>query len=456
MNKKTSALLWCAMILLVSCGDDHLVKDEEGTLSQFVYAIPDGFSGNIPSYYDPVDTLYVEQGQTIRFYAGYSYSDAIYTDDALQDYYGEHIWSIGESNYNLTSFRHTFLTSGETKGQLKTVDTFGDTLQSDFIILVNTPNSIALDFPYNGYDQAEPLNETNLPLRWSIQGIDQWELAHCQVYISYDIDSLWNRRIGTVNCNTETSLGGTLIDEVSGLTPEQAATDSSFTLYWGVKLITKSQSGHEYRDSSEIFHFSTKILNEQSTIKIPIVHDAFKDNDLLFTQIDLIAANGDTLQKLVSDFRSGTVSAKIAAQSKVKVVVRETYRTEYSAESTVVDIPPHTVFTMDTIHLTDKVPPQLRPYQSTIDIGDSIEFLVYDDGSGISSSRLNVVVDGDSIDTQYRTPILSFYTKCSFKCKVHVGGEDYAHNALPNTYWIVENKLSHYSITGPYSYEVEP
>ena len=116
-----------------------------------------------------------------------------------------------------------------------------------------------------------------------------------------------------------------------------------------------------------------------------------------------------------------------------------------------VDIPANSVQTLDTIFLTDKVAPQISPFLDTISPADSIQYLVYDDGSGINASRLNVLVDGDTIPSDFRSPTLLFRFKCKFSCKVEILGEDNARNPLPQMHWFIENKSSYYTITGPYS-----
>ena len=455
MIKKTFApLALFAVALLCSCGDDHLVKNESGSLQQFVYATSDGFTGDVTSYFDPLDTLYVEQGQTVHFYAGYSLGKEIYTDETLQDSYSEIKWKIGSDEFDLSSFRYTFKSAGQIDGYLKASDNYGDTLYNAITVFVNKPNSISLQFPYNGYNQADPLNIQETPLQWTISGLDPWETSYCQVFASFKRDSVWFNRIGITDCEADSPLHEMPMESIKGIGNIQLTLDSSFTVYWGVKLISKSESGREYRDSSEIFHFSTKILNELSTVKIPIVYDDYRDIALLQTEISLIAANGDTLQKATNDLRSNTIVATVSAQSKVKLFIRETLRPEYAAESTTFDIPANTVFTLDTIHLSDKVSPQVSAFETIVAPLDSIQFLVYDDGASVNPGKIKVIVGADTIDNVYRNPMLKFYANCPLTCKVRIIGEDYANNSFPNTYWQIANKATYYAITGPYSSEV--
>ena len=206
-----------------------------------------------------------------------------------------------------------------------------------------------------------------------------------------------------------------------------------------------------YLDTSEIFHFSTKIQNDSSTLKIPVAYSRFRSNAYLESNVYLISADGDTLEKHTSEERAYTVTTKVKAQSRLKILVKETLRKEYAAESIMVDIPANTVQMLDTIFLTDKITPQVAPFLDTISPADSIQYLVYDDGSGINEAKLFVLVDGDTISSNYRAPMLLFKTKCRLNCKVEILGEDNAHNPLPQEHWYIENKSSYYTITGPYS-----
>ena len=454
MNKLLCISLFALSITLTACGDEHLVEQETATLKQYVFAGPDGFNGYIANYYDPVTEIYVEQGQTIKFFAGYSAGARIYTDETLQQNYNGLLWKIDESTYNLSSFRHTFSTPGEYKGSLETTDYFGDTLRTTFKIYVNTPNSITLEQPYDGYNQASPNNNQGLTLQWNISGIDPWETPRCLIFMDYDPENVWDSPLGYTDCNSPVTLKGSLIQSYDAVTQEYiSAYDSSFTLYWGAKMFTKSQSGREYRDSTEIFHFSTKILDETSTLKIPLVYSHYRDNSILQTEIYLISEEGDTLQTLTNNLVYNTITTKVEPQNGLKIVLKETYRREYASESLVVDIPAHTVLTTDTVFLKDQTPPQIAIINDQVLNSDSIAFYIYDDGSGLNASKLIVTLDFDTLNFNYNTPTLTFYKNCFNTCRLSIVGEDYSKNSLPDVYWTIQNVPGYRLISGPYPNE---
>ena len=454
MNKLLYIVSLVFLFALTACGDEHLIDKNAPTLKQYVFAGPDGISGDIANYYDPATDVYVEQGQTIKFFAGYSVGSYIFTDETLQQYYNGLLWNIEESTYNLSSFRHTFLTPGEFEGSLETTDTFGDTLRTTFKVHVNTPNSIALEAPKNGYNQASPEDDQELTLAWNVSGIDPWETAKCVIFMSYDPDSVWQSPLGSADCNEPVLLKGSLIQTYDSIAHQEISLyDSSFTLYWGAKLFVKSESGRQYSDSSEIFHFSTQILEKTSTLKIPFVFDNFKDFGILSTDVYLIASNGDTLKKFENFFSANTIVTKIEPQDGLKIVMRETYRKEYASESLVVDIPPYTVLTTDTIVLKDNTPPQIAAASSQFFISDPVIFYIYDDGSGIDASKLNVILDFDTLNFTYNPPELKFHKNCIGICRLKIEGEDYSHNKLPNIYWNIETMPGYQVVEGPYSSE---
>jgi len=454
VNKLLYIPFLAVSIALTACGDDHVINQDTPTLKQYVFAGPDGFNGDIANYYDPITEIYVEQGQTIKFFAGYSAGARIYTDETLQQNYNGLLWKIGESTYNLSSFRHTFSTPGVYEGSLETTDYFDDTLRTTFKVYVNTPNSIALEQPYNGYNQASPDDNQELLLQWSVSGIDPWETPRCLIYMAYDPESVWESPLGYTDCNSPVTLKGSLIQSFDAITREYiSAYDSSFTLYWGAKMFTKSQSGREYRDSTEIFHFSTQILDETSTLKIPLVYNRYRDNSILQTDIYLISKDGDTLQTLTNSLSSNTITAKVEPQVGLKVLLKETYRKEYASESLVVDIPAHTVLTTDTIVLKDQTPPQIAFISDQVLNSDSIAFYIYDDGSGLNVSKLTVTLDFDTLNFNYNNPTLTFYKNCFGTCRLSITGEDYSQNSLPEVYWTIQNVPGYRLISGPYPIE---
>ena len=106
MNKGILFILCAIALTFIACGEDHLANKSSNELRQYVYALPDGSSEDITSL-GPIGDLYVEQGQTIKFYAAYGFDQVVFTDEALQEYYSDLSWNIDGESYNLAKFRYT-------------------------------------------------------------------------------------------------------------------------------------------------------------------------------------------------------------------------------------------------------------------------------------------------------------------------------------------------------------
>lgn len=444
MNKILLTLVLLVSALLWSCGDSYLAK-EATPYRPFVVIVPERYSGDLSSI--PVmSAIYAEKNQTVRMYLGVTHEDKEYFGEDALAYFKNVLWEIGEKKVNLPNFRYTFEQSGHIHGFLKIVDMLDDTVQQQFDIFVNEPNAIAIDFPYDGYNQIDPLNKQSLPLRWKMSGIDEWESATCSIYIHTDKDSLWEHPLANLDCNDEVSISRSFI--TSNLVLMK---DSSFTFYWAVRATIHSEYTLDTYDSTEIARFSTKILNTQSTIKIPYIYNNYRNNEIPLTEVSIIAANGDTLSKINHNFSHQMVAEKIAPQSDVKVFIRSLNRSEYTPESLVVDIPEGTVLEVDTLRLKDATKPQAAFYKVINNQAKTIQFYLYDDGSGINEEKIHVVINKDTVSHAYNSPALQFtLPDCSKECKVRIYAEDHAKNILPKTYWTIRNVSTVYDVNGPF------
>lgn len=432
-------------ILVATCSFTSCANDDinEHKLTQHVYATPENFNGSVSNYFEPLENLYVEVGQSIKFYAGYSIDNNIVTDDTYQSYYSELNWNIDGVNYNLNTFRYTFETPGTKYCSLNAIDNFGDTLHNDFTVYVNTPNSVAIDFPYNGYNQVKENSRTQLPLGISVSGIDSWEEPTCQIFVAGSPDSVWQNMIGESDCNTYSTL--------SGVFQEKS------TFYWAVKLLTKSASGKLYRDSTEIFNFTTKISGDSSILEIPLVLYRYMSKGIVNTTVQIISANGNILKTLQNDKPKNVFTLTVMPQSNLQIIFKENLKKEYAPETLTIDIPKSSIIKVDTTYLKDNIAPQIAPVAKTFDVNDKIQFYIYDDGSGINSKKLKVLQNTDTLQSEYLEPTLSFNATCESKCKLQIIGEDYARNMLPKNYWLIEKKsfdsIQKFDVSGPYTNE---
>ena len=292
-------------VLLCSCGDSHLAK-ETTPYRPFVVIVPDRYSGDLEQI--PIlSAIYAEKNQSLKMYVGLIGGDKQYFGDDASIFLKNILWDIDGKKINLPSFKYTLERSGQIKGSLRIVDLWDDTVHQEFDFFVNEPNAIAIDFPYDGYNQVHPLNLQSLPLRWTVSGIDPWETATCDIFAYTQKDSLWDHPIVTVDCFDKASISGSLVGSDLVLTR-----DSSFTFYWAVRAAFHSEYSVTTYDTTEI---ATKTLDSLSTIKIPFTYDNLLYNEVPRTQVSIIAANGDTLSSANFFDLEQTVVKKMHAQS---------------------------------------------------------------------------------------------------------------------------------------------
>ena len=288
VNKILFVLYLLASLLFIACGESHLAEAQE-PLRSFAVIVPEKYAGNIDNY--PIQSqIYIEQNQTLKFYLA-TIKDGIqnFGEDAYP-YFKNVLWDIDGDNSNLPTIKHSFKRTGLVTGSLRLVDLWDDTTTHQFEFLVNTPQTISIDFPYDGYNQVNPLNNQSLPLRWSITGIDPWEQASCEIFASREKKEVWNSPIAKVDCFDKVTLRGSLV----GIDLAETY-DSSFSFYWAVKSTVSSLYASPVNDSTNIARFSTKILDTLSQIQISFRYLHYHASEIPKTKISVIAFNGDTL-----------------------------------------------------------------------------------------------------------------------------------------------------------------
>lgn len=441
-----------ALLLFVSCSDSLYSEDSSTSLKQFMYVVPENYSSDVATSLYPVNNIVVEKGQNVKFVAGYSINDELTTSDTAAKYYTSVHWVIDGEYIYANTFRYTFKKSGPIQGELRTIDLFGDTLVSEISIHVNTPEKFTIDFPYNGYNLAEPSKSVGLPFKWTISGIDQWESADCEIFLSDNQYNVWTNSLGVTDCGSNATLWGPLVgDSAQMLSMDIDLRKVYYTFYWGIKYTVYTDGTKKYSDTTSIYNFTTKFLDDEKTLLyVPLVYQSMRFWDSTSTEIIVVSASGDTLASVENTRSETTIPINLKPQSGATIYFKENQRPEYTAEPVKVDLPPGAVITLDTIVFRDLVSPQLRPINDFIEYGDLGKFIVYDDGSGINPQKLKVFSDQDSLFIKTIKDTLAFVPSCENECKLTVKGEDYARNSLPNLYWEIVRKSEGYFLYGPY------
>lgn len=442
--KMATALLVFILSILYACGNDALIETENTpVIEPRFYVVPSRVSNEWLKTYPFSDSIFIEANQNYRFYASYLIDNVLVTNES--DYHKSILWKIEDQYFNTNNFQYTFTQPGQKDCFLEVIDLYGDTTKKLFTIFVNTPSSIVLNSPYNNYNQIEWDENQKLTLKWTTTGIDPWEKASCTIYAETNADSIWNNELGTTDCNKDIYLRG-FIDE-----------DKYYSeLYWAVVLNVQSPNGRNDIDTSEVFHFSTKIKgNKNSYLTIPINYKNLINYSDVSTEILLISANNDTLVVNYNARPQGTVSTYVAPQTGLKIYARDSVLNEYVSKVQTIDIPEGSVIVADTLLFTDQVPPQAAPRSTKIKNKSFVDFNIYDDGSQINAKKLVVLLDDDTIPHFYEGTKISFNLDCPAACNLTILGEDYARNPFPQNHWFIKNKNDSLFITGPYLNEVK-
>ena len=454
------ALALATMFTVSGCGDDYLASENDiSKIEQYIFVMPDRFSGMPYIHSNPVNTLYIDTNETVKFWAAYTINGTFIPSDSADKHYINHSWTIEGEEYNISPLRYSFKTPGYRQGVLQTVDMFLDTMRDTIHIFVNTPISISLIAPVNGYNQASPRYDSEVEMHWSISGLDPWETSSCTLFASYYKDSVWDHSLGYVDCQEYARIVGPYFnDSLMEILEENPEKDSSATIYWAMKATFRA-NGFEESDSTEIFRFSTLYMHEDSSvIIIPVKHENYRKTEV-FSRVVITSRQGDTL--LVKDitYSPTTVTAKVAPQTGLHIYVQELNKKEFQPESLTVDAPRGAKTVVDTIMLQDRIQPQVEPYifvgEESLETAvkdDSLYFYALDNGTGIE--KIIISADSNIIAHVYEAPFIKFHAPCKKPCKIRLYIEDYAHNSNPKVYWNYVPDATKPTLSGPFS-EIE-
>jgi hypothetical protein len=222
--------------------------------------------------------------------------------------------------------------------------------------------------------------------------------------ISKEPDGSFNEDYGKW-CYMDGQFAYTSKDSLLDYLDEHPEADTSMTLYWAMRVAFHARGGFIEIDSTDIFHFSTLFLHEDSSVvTIPIKYEDFRKNKA-WARVIITDKLGDTLYSSTVRKVPSTISAKVAPQTGMHISVTELTMTEFQTEAITVNTMPGSQTIIDTIRMQDKVQPQVAPRsgiginseQNNPIMGDTVYFYALDNGSGINQSRIAVTADADTI-----------------------------------------------------------
>lgn len=439
-----------AVLLFASCADDVRFSDaDKKAFRQDLYVTPDNYTGVAHIFSSPKKNVFLEINQKVKFTSEYTLNETTLDPDEATNYYSSVLWEINGEKFNISSIRYAFQEPGKYICTVQTIDNYGDTLKDTLNVFVNTPSHISLTSPRDMYNQVNEFFNDTIILKWEIQGLDPWETSSCIVYGSTDKKNLWNQPLGEVDCSENVNLIGSSYEAfIESLPP-----DYSTTYYWGVVLQISTSEGLNELDTSGVFSFSTKIIDQNSSIlQIPIVYDKMSVFDNPETLITITSANGDTILQDVSYKKTDCISEYIQPQTGVNVHLENTIQTEFRTNDYSIDIPAQTKVIADTAFFIDRTPPTIWPINQEKTANKNFKFLLLDKGSGINPYKIHIYKNTtEEMEGSYNDTLLTIPNIRDTAYTLSIKAYDKAGNISSPVYWKVHTENESQILTGPYS-----
>lgn len=437
---------------MVSCSDSEIGASDVPKLTQGIYVIPENYYNEPYKQYAPSDVFYINVNEKIKICGVYDVNDEHIPIDQSTPYFRSHRWEIDGKESTASLVYHSFSKPGAYKILFETIDNLGDTLTSRATIYVNTPTTVSLQSPTNGFNQVNGENPDGLILSWNIFGIDPWETTTCYLYASYFRYHIWKSPLGEIDCDNSANLIGRLNLDVNERNEIVHHDIDNSTIYWGIQVITRNNIGNIEQTLSEVFSFSTKLENDgNAIIQIPISCMLSQYPEESYLTGAILSAAGDTLSRISGINGNTVILRELPPQSNVKISVCDSIRTDYGCSSMTFDIAPSTKTLTDTLFLTDKTKPNMKPVTTEVASDEQLQFLILDNGSGINASKITTIMNKDTIPAYYEDNTLYIENVCKKDCELRIYAEDYARNKAPEVFWRLKAEKGITSITGPFS-----
>ena len=458
-------VLACTLLLFVGCREDALIsRTDISFLQQEILVSTWNDEDHFIQHTEQLDTLYVNQGETVVFTASYALNGNAISADSAINLYNSHYWELDGETLNAFSFEHHFDSTGYRIGILSTIDYTGDTLRDTIHIFVGTPLSITLVTPPRDAG-IEPLSEDYIELNWDVSGIDPWEESYCAVYaavtenVSYSGQTKWLDFLDSLDdlasndCKSGMRLKGPLISAQWLKKNNLDLKDTSLVIFWGVKAYAYTDFGFR-EQATDVSSFSTRFLERKSSvIQVKPIYSNLTPGTKISTKIVLINAMGDTIKTVSYNEVDELLGINVQPQSGLHIYANETRLTDYEATPIVIDVSERSMIRLaDSIVFTDKIPPKASPIKTSLALTDSVKFLFMDNGAGINpTQKIFVIADYDTVNATYESSILSFANPCRRECEIRIPIPDNARNHNSELFWKIEPGRDSLRITGPFA-----
>lgn len=423
---------------LISCGES--VKYEESSnysLTFGIFELPSTGQIHADSI-QPIDSIFVREDSLKKISIATYQNNRIISDQDLSEAFFLRFWEFGEDRSVIGNY--TIKASEGISPVIchYSIDSYNDTASICAPVLIDSIEHITLLEPENKSNKGLGIS-TNFKVL--VSGIESWENAKCELYVSSSLQKLWNQSsilVSEFNCNEVVS--ASIQDSTSNIIH-----------YWGVKAtINSHQDVREiYSEPFEIY--ALPAANESATVMRILYQNTrnkarkgfveiYENNNLFY--VDSI--NGDTT----------LILRNLKENSEYTAIIRESIRTDYAKESVNFKTIPGIYTVLEPIILKDNVAPEAIPLKRSFARNDSICFFATENGSGLNALRTTVIQTNnrDTLSYKFLESKLAFFLDCNYDCEVMINLEDNAGNKSPLKSWKFSFTEDSIKVKGPFIY----
>ncbi|MBP5247307.1 MAG: hypothetical protein J6Z31_05545 [Fibrobacter sp.] len=437
-------LLW-----ILGCGDDPRVDGGDiPKLQSYIHFVPSSYYGTSYLQFASVRTKEIPQGESGRLVAEIRVDGSSISSDYASDYIQNFIWMVDDKSYISSSLTQTFPDTGIFDVELKTIDFFNDTLKDTLTLYVTTPLSILPQNPTNGFNTFSAFDSAGMTFEIQTLGINSWQDVVCKLYISLEKSTVWESFYDTIPCNGSYTIPGPFLSGDSTL-----LADTAIAFYWAATAEVPDTELEFNTDTTSIqVFYSALIGTDSSHLVIPIRYRSLASSITPRGTLLLQNSKGDTIaQRSILSNPSAFHFTRISPDTLLTVTVFDTTLSEYGKAVQSFSLSKSSYFVLDTLDLYDSVPPVRIPAKSRYAYGDSVQFYLYDGGSGVSQNSITVMLASDTIGYRIHGDVVTFIPRCALQCELAISFRDYAGNPSSSVIWNVKRDGDSLNVLGPYN-----
>lgn len=408
----------CLIFLLAACSDsDQYLFDSRSTQDIEVNAyITTSFDSDAQS--TKSDTI--QPGDSLIFLT------TVHPSKSIRNM--SYFWTIdGEPFANEFSFKKDITDPGIHEIAFVFIDYLGDTLSDTLSVTVATPPELDNEhfIPATKTQNIDPANE--LHFAWNCN----------------DPDSMWQMAYHfTLNGENDSVLVDTILDQpyfsyFSGFTPLKKYT-------WKVsafnEMLLKS-------DQDIVAHFYTNGSNDENAISGTILTNS--EETSYAYKVSLMDSSMNIIQEIeVPKASPPTFHIAPLPKGNYKLITVAEDRNEFTPDTISLHLAGGQVIELDSILLMDFTEPTIESISAkdTLDITDTLRFIVHDLGAGISLAKTNVLFDEvliHNLSLQGDTLLVPFEENSRIKTWtlkfITVATADFSNNRAKKTFYLRPN-----------------